>query len=476
MRPPRALGLAVGCVAAATLLTEITLTRIFSVLYYYHFSFFAVALAMSGLALGGLVAARWPARSLAAAVFGRRLSDLAIGGAVIGLIDLALFALLPRTAGSAPGVVAGALQWLPLFVTSGAFLGLAFARRPEWIGSLYAWDLVFAGTACIVAIPLLRFIPGPAALCGIPLLLGLAAAAIEPAGPARRIAGGSIAGACAATLLLAITERPQPLIHLRDEPPGVQVLFERWNEYSRIQGRRWPGAPDEIDLVIDRSASSQMPRVRGAPGGGPPRPTPEWSRGTQALVYRLGRRIDRVAIIGVGGGRDFLPPLAHGAREIVGYEYNRIFIDLLDGEYGRFNTAVRRPEVRLVHAEGRDALRRERGRFDVVQASLTDTWAATAGGGFVLVESGLYTLEGWATLLGALTPSGILTMTRWYLPGAPTEAQRLATLAAEALSRDGISDARRHIALLTGPAPTPLGGSGLRTGPARDDHRIPSAV
>ena len=44
----------VGGVAASVLLTEIALTRLFSALLFYHFSFLAVALALFGLAgLGG---------------------------------------------------------------------------------------------------------------------------------------------------------------------------------------------------------------------------------------------------------------------------------------------------------------------------------------------------------------------------------------------------------------------------------------
>src|SRR5678815_1312646 len=44
--------------AAAVILVEVTLTRLFSVLLYYHYSFLAVALALFGLAAGGISASR----------------------------------------------------------------------------------------------------------------------------------------------------------------------------------------------------------------------------------------------------------------------------------------------------------------------------------------------------------------------------------------------------------------------------------
>ena len=46
--PPGRLAVAVACVASAMLLGEIIVTRIFSVLFYYHFSFLAFLLVMPG--------------------------------------------------------------------------------------------------------------------------------------------------------------------------------------------------------------------------------------------------------------------------------------------------------------------------------------------------------------------------------------------------------------------------------------------
>src|SRR4029079_18166263 len=87
----------------------------------------------------------------------------------------------------------------------------------------------------------------------------------------------------------------------------------------------------------------------------------------------------------------------------------------------------------LIHAEARVGIRDSKQHYDLIQASAIDTWAATANGGFVLSENGLYTLEGWRLLLASLTDDGLLTMTRWLLPGAPAETQRLVSLAAPAL-------------------------------------------
>src|SRR5688572_19327298 len=47
---------AVACVAAGLLMTELALTRIFSVIMYYHFAFLAISIALFGLSASGVYA------------------------------------------------------------------------------------------------------------------------------------------------------------------------------------------------------------------------------------------------------------------------------------------------------------------------------------------------------------------------------------------------------------------------------------
>src|SRR5687767_15684514 len=44
----------VGCIAGAILMTELALTRIFSVTMYYHFAFLAISIALFGLSASGV--------------------------------------------------------------------------------------------------------------------------------------------------------------------------------------------------------------------------------------------------------------------------------------------------------------------------------------------------------------------------------------------------------------------------------------
>jgi hypothetical protein len=431
------------------LLFEIVITRVFSILFFYHFSFFAITLVMSGLVLGGILAARWNAGSLSDASCHRRLSLLAVlfaAGLTLGLVVLVAFTRPDVDRVPSPAeVLLHALVFLPSLVAAGAFLALAFARHQRFIGTLYAWDLVAAALACVAAIYLLRAVQGPAVLLCPACLAGVAAMALGRGG--FRLAGVGLVGLALA--LIAVDRGVHgALFRLRARhgtAPVPKPLLERWNEHSRVQAfERAYGR----SLVIDRSAGTTMRHLPPRADGKPIEPTADWATGSQYQVYRLGRRVRDVAIIGVGGGGDLLPPVFHGARRIDGYELNGIFIELLEHTFRDYNALTTRPEIHLIHDEARVGITHSGRTYDVIQASMIDTWAATASGGFILSENSLYTLEAWHTFLAHLNADGVITMSRWLIPDAPAEIYRLVALAGEALARQGLPDGAARIMLV----------------------------
>jgi hypothetical protein len=96
------------------------------------------------------------------------------------------------------------------------------------------------------------------------------------------------------------------------------------------------------------------------------------------------------------------------------------------------------PRVRITVDDGRSFVRRAPGKYDVIQASLVDTWAATAAGAYTLTENSLYTVDAFNDYLDHLTDDGMLTITRWVFDGL-----RLVSLAQEACEARGWSAADR---------------------------------
>ena len=131
-----------------------------------------------------------------------------------------------------------------------------------------------------------------------------------------------------------------------------------------------------------------------------------------------------VAVVGVGGGRDILSALLFGAKHIHGIEINPAIFEVLTDKFAEFSGHLdRQPGVALVNAEARSYINHSSDRYDLVQISLIDTWAATAAGGLTLTENRLYTVEAWDDFYRALKPGGLLSVSRWY--DAPCVSRRV---------------------------------------------------
>src|SRR5262249_16285599 len=97
----------------------------------------------------------------------------------------------------------------------------------------------------------------------------------------------------------------------------------------------------------------------------------------------------------------------------------------------------------------RSYIARSDEHFDVIEASFIDTWAATAAGALTLTENSLYTVDAWQLFLQRLSPTGILSFSRWYSSDFQAETYRLVSLAVAALRSEGISDPRKHVVLIS---------------------------
>ena len=123
-----------------------------------------------------------------------------------------------------------------------------------------------------------------------------------------------------------------------------------------------------------------------------------------------------VAVVGVGGGRDILSALFFGATHIRGIEINPAIFEVPPtGSPISPAISIVSREC-LVNAEARSYINHSSDRYDLVQISLIDTWAATAAGGLTLTENRLYTVEAWDDFYRALKPGGMLSVSRWYNP------------------------------------------------------------
>jgi hypothetical protein len=458
------------CVALATLMYEVLLTRIFSVTMWYHFAFAAISIAMLGMTIGALVVyirPEWfpPARAK---------SQLAVTALLFPVIIL--FSFLTQLSipfRVHPSIVAiyaimftYAVITVP-FVVSGLAVCLALTRFPRDVGRLYAADLVGAALGCVLLVWVLEITDGPTAVLVICALAALGALAFAFDTDRRGLRRWSLALAVMFIIAAAghtvLVQHQKGILRILYVKAGFEArpLYERWNSYSRVRVNGDPNRLEEpyawglsptfpadrrfhqLHLDIDTAAGTVITQDTGNPADF------EHLKYDVTNIGYYVRPNGRVLVIGVGGGRDILSALLFGASQVTGVELNRNILDTVNHRFGDFSGHLdRNPRVQFVNDEARSYVARQREKFDFIQISLIDTWAATAAGAFVLSENSLYTVEAWDLFLEHLTDRGLLSVSRWYFESRPGEVYRLVALASAALQRRGIEHPRQHMVII----------------------------
>jgi SAM-dependent methyltransferase len=439
----------IAVMSFASLLLELALTRLFSVILFYHFAFLAISIALLGLGAGGVVAylernrlAQWDTRTLG--------SRLAAANAVLLLVvlEVDLHAPVSVAFDLTPEVMLRlALMYivsaLPFFCT-GLLFSVVFARETRGITELYAADLTGGALACLAIVPLLNFVGGPNSILVAVIASAAASAIWARTTRSRRFALVLLA----AFALLTAANYSGKIIDIvyakgvrRDQP---WVLFSRWNAISRVEVDEQGGARV---IVIDADASTWIMNTD------PHHWSPDYKRNLMSaapgIVNVLRPRGD-YAIIGPGGGVDILRALANGSPSVTAIEINPIIVnDIMRGRWADFSYHLYdQPEVHVHLGDGRSWVRQARQQFDVLEMTLVDTWASTAAGAFALSENNLYSVEAFRQYFDHLKPDGIIAITRWEF-SQPHEALRVVSQELEVLKRAGISNPSSHFIVVS---------------------------
>ncbi len=162
-------------ISLSLLVSELLLTRIFSVIFMYHFAFLVISLAMFGMGVGGIAVYLYPERF--AGDLQRRLVTLALAyAASLVALVLFLFNLPLAPSNSLRGAMVIGIVFLvssvPFFI-GGTCLSILLGRAGQHVNRLYFVDLVGAGVGCFLIIPMLNYLGGVTALltasCGAAL-------------------------------------------------------------------------------------------------------------------------------------------------------------------------------------------------------------------------------------------------------------------------------------------------------------------
>lgn len=478
----REIYLAVGLAACGSLLLEISLTRVLSVLLRFHFVFLIISSALCGLGLGGMLGlSRWR-------VLTRRFSDrhilVALALAAAASVPLAMFILFrtpliqhvfdPLTV---PLVAMGP------FLLTGAFLSYAFDRAVAQAGGLYFADLFGAATGSLGVIIVLNSLGGINAVVASAVLFAAAAAALSF--PGFRM-GWVASAACVIALIgLLVANRGEGVIGLQavryerdnmaaytnvkplfsptelgDESLGSEIVATDWNAFARTDVVRNEG-DSTLYVYTDGDVPTNMLAYDG---------TAESVIDTLSVLGFAGIVAgprERVLFIGPGGGLDIHLGILAGADDMVGVELNPSIPRLMHSFRDHNGSVYGTEGYSLYVDEGRSFVRRDPRQYDVIYTALTKT-ATTATSGLALVESHVFTEEGFRDYLGHLTPQGRLVA----VFDQEIIARRALVTALRALETSGVplSKALDHVALVAIPRAAKTLGVVARVG---ERHGVP---
>jgi hypothetical protein len=437
--------LTIFLVSAAVMLYQITLTRVLSVVVWYHFAFLTISMVMLGLGAPGVwfAFARNPQRTLPAFLLA---SGIAVPLSIAVLVEYGTLML-----GSS--ILAIIACVLPVTLSLGGVVCLVLIKASgRHITRMYGVDLLGAGLASVLVIPLMHLVPTPhfAAASGLLPLLSL-----MQYGRRWRVVGGALA-----LLLVGALFQGDAFRVTRSkgyDETAVPPVYEKWSPTARItvfdesffylqphgagfswgRGRKFPKDREIQQYWLEQDGSAGTPITRF---DGDLTEVEHLLYDVTTVGYQV-RPPETVAIIGAGGGRDILSALLAAASDVDAIELNEYTIDAVSNRFGELSGDVyHAPGVHAIASEGRSYLTHSEKSYDLIQISLIDSWAASAAGAFALAENNLYTVEAFELYAERLRSGGVVSTSRWL-----TEMPRLIVLAHAALRSIGVEDPRRHM-------------------------------
>jgi predicted membrane-bound spermidine synthase len=432
-----------------SLLLEVALTRLFSVVLYYNFAFLAISLAMLGLGAGGVFSylrrdrlAQWNLRKLASVICALN------SAAVLFALWTALYTPVLLEFDFSNMLRLSAIYFsagIPFFLT-GILFSLVFARESKHVPFLYSADLIGGSLACLAVVPFLNKLGAPnAVLCAA---LATALAAVIWADTKVHL-----------TVSIAMVALLMSLLAANHSQTRIDVVFEkgtkdrflfgefaRWNAISRVEVREgWDDHDKWTDIDADASTL-----IASADPADPKSISYVEKWAPSSTMLDVLRPTGKYAIIGPGGGIDVLGAVVSGSKSVTGIEINPLIANTIVRErYADYTHHLYQlPQVHIHVSEGRSWIRSSREKFDVVQMTLVDTWASTSAGAFALSENNLYTVESFREYFDHLEPDGLLAITRWEFQ-QPREALRVVSEAIEMLRSSGVQDVRGHFIIIS---------------------------
>jgi len=369
-----ALYISVALISVSILMLEISVTRIFSVMFDYHYVFLLISLAILGLGVGGI----YVHTRVEKIAQSSHQSILPASSGLVALTTLVATISIVRIPFLHHPLLAALLTFFPFFF-GGVFISAAFRFFAGKSTQIYAFDLIGASLGAILVVVFLR-------LGGIDTNLFVAFLGSLPMGlimygqalrKSRKVIslvlivglfsiflGNRYTGFLGEVPLGRGPHKEMP--HLLGNPAGkARVVDSRWSAFGRTDLIADETDPDAMAFFIDGTAGTIMYRFDGEFQSLEESGLTDFSEYFPLELLSEGEK-EKVLIIGSGAGVQVLISILGGAKEITAVEVNEDLVDLVK-EYSDFNGGIYDglPGVKVVVEEGRNFVRSREESYEM---------------------------------------------------------------------------------------------------------------
>lgn len=453
--------------SAAALAYEVLLVRLFSIIYWHHFAFMVISIALLGYGMSGSLIT----------VFRRRLLEnfqqvFIINILLFGFSSITCFIIIQRLPFNALEILWDSSQWqrllvsyllltLPFLFVANA-IALTLMRFDRRIAMIYGVDLIGAGIGALTIMGLLQFL-------SVDTVLRLL----------------SISGLAAGFFALALVNNKQKWIVVLVIISGilaVLMLPQKWldlrlSEYKGLSQTllikeasldyRHSSAISQTDVVL-----SPLIPFRHAPGlslqspGGPPDQLAVFTDGDEmnvidraveqaglefydfmssSLPYHVHKSPQKILILGSATGANILQAHWHDSPKIIAVEPDGQLSYLITGRYAEYFGWQSLKDKVAMHTVSARGFAATENHFDLVIMGPAGASSGGSAGVHALSTSYDYTVEALQSYLKLLAADGLLSITLWT--SNPARANlKLVKTAVTAMKNSGISTPANNMA------------------------------
>ena len=423
--------------AGASLLYEVSLTKIFAFSVWSNYAYMVISTAMFGMGMSGVILTRWS--SLLKIAPDRFLSVSAFLSGITMLTGFLVVNYVPIHLPDAPDnrwgkeLVNVAIVFISLgipFAFFGFIISYLLEQRSKFANIYYCADLLGAGLGSFLLVLLIPSLE-PQGLVVMCMLSSFLAAALF------LLSSGSLTNAKRAISVISTIIVVVGAVFLMPKASKVVSLrvhvekrtFHKDLAAGRIEATRW-SALSRIDIAplgakrkrvwIDGGMNeSSIVRFDGDYEALRIQRDKTLKSASGNLDYKalphISKKNHTVCMIGTSGGEDSVFALQCGARKVVGIEMDPGITTMVTEDYREFAGGLFTDDdyTELIVDEGRSYLRRTDRKFDVIQQVNNFTPVAFANGALNLSESYLLTVESFREFYDHLTDDGILAISRY---------------------------------------------------------------